>query len=180
MDLLEKVGTPMRRSEIAEKLGLESDEELEGLRRRLNAMERDGQLIRNRRGSFCLVNKKDLIAGRVIGHPDGFGFLKPDEGTGDLFLTPRQMRSLLHGDRAVVRLVGVDHRGRREGALVEVLERANRQVVGRLYIEHGVGFLTPDNKRLHLEIVIPEQDLGGAAHGQMVLAEIVEQPTKRT
>jgi ribonuclease R len=180
LELLKEVGTPMRRSEIAERLGLTGEDELEGLRRRLNAMERDGQLVRNRRGSFCLVNKKDLIAGRIIGHPDGFGFLKPDEGTDDLFLTPRQMRSLLHGDRAVVRLVGVDHRGRREGALVEVLERANKQIVGRLYLEHGVGFLTPDNKRLHLEVVIPEQDLGGAGHGQIVLAEIIEQPTKRT
>jgi ribonuclease R len=180
MELLKDVGTPMRRSEIAERLELTDDDELEGLRRRLNAMERDGQLVRNRRGSLCLVNKKDLIAGRIIGHPDGFGFLKPDEGTDDLFLTPRQMRSLLHGDRAVVRLVGVDHRGRREGALVEVLERANKQVVGRVYLEHGVGFLTPDNKRLHLEVVIPERDLGGATHGQIVVAEIVEQPTKRT
>ncbi len=177
---LEEQGVPMWRNELAEQLGLESEDDLEALRRRLNAMERDGQLVKNRRGAFCLVNERDLIAGRIIAHPDGFGFLKPDQGGDDLFLTPRQMRSLLHGDRAVVRVVGVDRRGRREGALVEVLERANHKVVGRLHIETGLGFVQPDNKRLHQEIVVPEAEWHGATHGQIVVAEIIEQPTKRT
>ncbi len=171
----------MWRSELAELLGLDPDEsEEEALRRRLNAMERDGQLVRNRRGAFCLVNKSDLIAGRIIAHPDGFGFLHPDQGGKDLFLTPRQMRTVLHGDRVVVRVVGVDGRGRKEGAVVEVLERANHNVVGRLHIEMGLGFVHPDNKRLHQEILVPEAELHGAQHGQIVVAEIVEQPTKRT
>ena len=180
LEELAALGAPAWRDELAERLGLSAEDELEALRRRLNAMERDGQLVRNRRGAFCLVNKEDLIAGRVIGHPDGFGFLKPDKGGDDLFLSPRQMRALLHGDRAVVRVVGVDHRGRREGAVVEVLEHANHQVVGRLYLEAGVGFVVPDNKKLHQDIVIPESELGGATDGQMVVAEIVEQPNKRT
>ena len=180
MQQLADFGAPMRRDELGEQLKLSSEEDIEALRRRLNAMERDGQLLRNRRGALCLVNKKDLIAGRVIGHADGFGFLKPDEGGEDLFLTPRHMRMLLHGDRAVVRVVGVDQRGRKEGAVVEVLERANHQVVGRLYLETGVGFVVPDNKRINQDIVIPAQDLNDAGHGQMVVAEIIEQPTKRT
>ncbi|MEJ2529909.1 MAG: ribonuclease R, partial [Gammaproteobacteria bacterium] len=180
MELLEQHGAPMWRNELSERLDLKSDEDIEALRRRMNAMERDGQLVRNRRGAFCLVNKSDLIAGRIIAHPDGFGFLKPDKGGSDLFLTPRHMRSLLHGDRAVVRVVGVDQRGRKEGALVEVLERANHKVVGRLHIEMGLGFVQPDNKRLHQEIAVPESEWNGATHGQIVVAEIVEQPTKRT
>ncbi len=180
MELLEQHGAPMWRDELAEHLDLESENDIEALRRRMNAMERDGQLVRNRRGAFCLVNKRDLIAGRIIAHPDGFGFLKPDQGGNDLFLTPRQMRTVLHGDRAVVRVVGIDQRGRKEGALVEVLERANHKVVGRLHIETGLGFVQPDNKRLHQEIVVPESEWAGATHGQIVVAEIVEQPTKRT
>ncbi|MCP3870311.1 MAG: ribonuclease R [Gammaproteobacteria bacterium] len=180
MELLAEFGAPLQRADLADRLKLADDDKIEALRRRLNAMVRDGQLVRNRRGAYCLVNRKDLIAGRVIGHPDGFGFLKPDEGGNDLFLSPRNMRQLLHGDRAVVRLVGVDHRGRREGAVVEVLERAHSQLVGRLYLEHGVGFVVPDNKRVHQDIVVPEADLQGAGHGQMVMVEILEQPTKRT
>jgi ribonuclease R len=180
MEQLADFGAPMGLDELAAALNLSKEEDLIALKRRVNAMERDGQLVRNRRGGFCLVNKKDLIAGRVIGHPDGFGFLKPDEGGDDLFLTPRQMRGLLHDDRAVVRVVGIDQRGRREGAVVEVLERGNRQVVGRIYQESGLGFVLPDNKRLHQEIVIPEGECNGAKDGQMVVAEITEQPTKRT
>lgn len=180
MELLADFGAPLQGAELRERLELSGDEQIEALRRRLNAMVRDGQLVRNRRNAYCLVNKKDLIAGRIIGHPDGFGFLKPDEGGDDLFLSPRSMRMLLHGDRAVVRLVGVDHRGRREGAVVDVLERAHTQVVGRLNLEAGVGFVVPDNKRIHQDIVVPERDLRDATHGQMVVAEIVEQPTKRS
>ncbi|MCB1760758.1 MAG: ribonuclease R [Gammaproteobacteria bacterium] len=180
LDELARFGAPLRLEALAQRLDLEHEDELEALRRRLNAMERDGQLIRNRRDGFCVVNKKDLIAGRVIGHKEGFGFLKPDEGGDDLFLSPRQMRPLLHGDRAVVRVVGIDSRGRREGAVVEVLERANREVVGRVYLEGGLGFVVPDNNRINQDLVVREEDLGGAGHGQMVVARIIEQPSKRS
>lgn len=177
---LASAGVPMAQQELASQLTLHNDDDLEALRRRLNAMERDGQVVRNRNGALCIVNSKDLIAGRVIGHPDGFGFLRPDEGGEDLFVSPRQMRQLLHNDRAVVRVVGLDRRGRKEAAVVEVLERGNQLVVGRLYMDQGVGFVVPDNKRLHQDIVIPEDNFNDAGHGQMVVAEIVQQPTKRT
>jgi len=179
LEHLAAAGVPLSQYEVAEQLLLHSEEDVEALRRRLNAMERDGQVVRNRKGGFCIVNSKDLIAGRVIGHPDGFGFLRSDEGGDDLFVSPRQMRQLLHGDRAVVRIVGQDRRGRMEAAVVEVLERANQSIVGRLYMDKGVGFVVPDNKRLHQDVVIPEGQFNGAGHGQMVVAVIVEQPTKR-
>lgn len=180
MQQLASFGAPLRLDKLAVMLDLSEADELEALSRRLHAMERDGQLIRNRRDGYCLVNKKDLIAGRVIGHKDGFGFLKPDVGSDDLFLSPRQMRSLLHGDRAVVRVVGVDQRGRREAALVEVLERANQVIVGRIYIDAGIGFVVPDNKRINQDLLVREADINGAAHGQIVVVEIVEQPSQRS
>ena len=177
MESIEDFGAPLDFQALAARLDLASEDDLEALRRRVSAMQRDGQLVRNRRGAYCLVNRTDLIAGRVIAHPDGFGFLKPDAGGEDLFLSSRQMRGVLHDDRAVVRVTGIDRRGRREGALVEVLERNTHQVVGRLFCEAGVGFVVPDNKRLTQEIVIPESGCAGATSGQMVVAEIVEQPT---
>jgi ribonuclease R len=143
-------------------------------------MVRDGQLLRNRREAFCLVNKRDLVAGRVIGHPDGFGFLKPDDGGDDLYLYPKEMRALFHGDRIVARVTGKDRRGRLEGAVVEILERGTSSVVGRLYSESGVGFVVPDHKRLTHDVIIPSDRLGGAEQGQIVVAEITDQPTKRT
>ena len=142
-------------------------------------MIRDGQIIKNRREGYIPVYEKDLISGRVIAHPDGFGFLTPDEGGDDIFLSGSEMRSLLHGDRAVIRIKGVDRRGRNEGALIEVIERANQTVVGRLAMESGAYFLIADNKRIHQDIIIPPDQLGSAALDQIVIASITQQPTRR-
>ena len=174
--LLEESGMPMGRNQVARALGLKDDQEREALRRRLRAMERDGQIIRNRRGGYGLVAKMDLVRGRVVGHPDGFGFLVPDEGGDDLFLSPREMQSVLHGDRILARGDGIDRRGRRAGAVVGGLERANTRVVGRYYLEGGVGFVVADNKRIAQDILIPPDQSYGARHGQIVTAELVEQP----
>ena len=175
--LLEENAAPLRYNEIAAALELTEEEQREALFRRLTAMERDGQVVRNRRGGYCVVNTLDLVAGRVIAHPDGFGFLKPDEGGDDLFLSARQMKPLWHGDRIVARVTGLDHRGRREGAVVEILERGVERLVGRLHVDAGVGFVVPDNKRQNHEVLVPAEHLAGAADRQMVLVEILEQPS---
>ena len=143
---------------------------------RLAAMERDGQVLTNRKRELCVVAKLDLIVGTVQGHPDGFGFLVPDEGGDDYFLSPREMHKVLHGDRAALRKTGTDRRGRPEGEIVEVLERANREIVGRLYEERGIWFVVAENRRINQDLLIPPGDLGGATPGQVVVAEIVEQP----
>lgn len=165
---------------LADTLQLASDIDLEALRRRVRAMERDGQIVCNRAGGWLPVNQSDLVRGRIIGHADGFGFLVPDEGGDDLFLSPRQMRTLMHGDRAVARVVGVDRRGRREGSVIEVLERNTQQVVGRLHLEGGIGFVVPDNKRLPQDVLVPADGLNGAQSGQIVVARIKQQPSKRS
>ncbi|RNE88861.1 ribonuclease R [Marichromatium sp. AB31] len=177
---MEEAGAPQSFEELTGVLGLDDEQDLIALERRLGAMVRDGQLVRNRNDAFCLVNKRDLIAGRVIGHPDGFGFLRPDAGGDDLYLYNKEMRTLFHGDRAVVRVSGRDRRGRLEGAVVEILERNTRSVVGRLYKESGVGFVMPDNKRLAHDVIIPSDRYAGADQGQIVVAEITDQPTRRT
>lgn len=179
LDYLEDCGGPRRREQIAEDLSIEGEEALEALRRRLRAMERDGQVVRNRRGGYGVIDKMDLVRGRVIGHPDGFGFLSREGGGDDIFLSPKEMRCLLHGDRALVRILGQDRRGRTEGALVEVLERANQEVVGRYFKEGGVGFIVPDNNRIHQDILVSTEDGGAAQDGQIVVAAIKEQPNRR-
>jgi ribonuclease R len=155
------------------------DERIEGLSRRLRAMERDGQIIRNRRGGYVPVTHAELVRGRVLGHRDGFGFLVPDEGGDDVFLSPRVMRALLNGDRAVVQVTGLDRRGRREGNLVEVIERANAEIVGRIVLEAGIAFVVPDHARMTQDVLIPMTDLNGARDGQIVRVALVEQPTLR-
>jgi len=177
--LLHEHAEPMPFDEIAGALGLEGEEQREALRRRLVAMVRDGQLLLNRREGYVPVDSQNLVRGRVIAHPDGFGFLVADMGGEDVFLGPREMRALLHGDRVVARVTGVDRRGRREGAVAEILERANQTVVGRIHAEAGVYTLVPDNSRIHQDILIPAEHIRESRHGQIAIAEIIEQPTPR-
>jgi len=178
LQFIEHAGQPMARKDIASAFSLNEEEQLEALRRRLRAMERDGQLLFNRGQRYCLVNNKDLIVGRIIGHADGFGFIRPDDGSDDLFLSPREMNPLMHNDRAIVRIVGIDKKGRREGAVVEIIERNTHQIVGRLYKEDGFTYVIPDNKNIAQTVLIQKGGAGKAKQGQIVIAEITEQPTK--
>ena len=143
------------------------------------AMQRDGQLVQNRKRGLVPVDDDALVAGRVSAHKDGFGFLVTDDDEADVFLHARQMRRVLHGDRIVVSITGTDRRGRREGRIVEVVERANDTLVGRLVIEHGVAFLSPDNRKIHQDLMLGADGLGGAKPGDMVVGEILEHPTDK-
>jgi ribonuclease R len=173
MDYMEKVGEPVSYEHLCEHLELTDDEDqLEALRRRLIAMARDGQLISNRRGVYGLADKMELIKGRIQGNKEGMGFFIPQDGSGDLFLSPGEMVKVFDGDIVLARVSGVDRRGRREGMIVEVLERRTTQVVGRFYHESGFGLVVPDNRRISQEILIPEKDIGKAKDGQFVVAEI--------
>lgn len=180
LDFLAAVNKPRGLNKIAEALGVTSTEARAALERRLQAMQRDGQVIRNRREGYGLARKMDLLRGTVIGHPDGFGFLRLDAGGDDLYLSAREMRSLLHGDVILARVRGIDRRGRREGALVEILERANRQVVGRYHRQADLGYVVPDNRRLHQDILIPPANAGKAEDGSYVVATLVRQPDKHS
>lgn len=177
MQQLAHMGKPLTLEKLAEVLHVTDKSLLEALRRRLKAMERDGQLIRNRRKEYGLAKKMNLVSGRVIGHRDGFGFLVPDDGGDDLYLSEREMRSLLHGDRILANIIGVDNRGRREGALVEILERNTHQVVGRFVKKQGITYVEPDNSRIRHIVLIPPRQRGGAKAGQIVVAKLLEQPT---
>ena len=177
LQILAERGVPMPFSELAAALDI-APHELDFFDRRLRAMERDGQVVRNRRDAYLLPAKADLIKGRVEGHPDGFGFLRRDDGQPDIFLGPKEMRELLHGDRVIVRIAGLDRRGRPEGKLVEVLERANSRVVGRVINEHGVMIVVPENRRLAQDILVAPGGRKKPEAGQIVTVELVEQPTK--
>jgi len=179
LQLLENEGKLLTREQLGEMFELTDDaDRVEGLRRRLRAMERDGQIIYTRRG-FAPVNKLDLIRGRIIGHAEGYGFLHPDEGGDDLYLSAKQMSKVMHGDRVVAHIVGYNRRGKADAAIVEVLEHAHQQVVGRFFSEHGACFLVPDNKRLNNDIIIPCDKSANAQNGQFVVATITQYPGKK-
>jgi len=175
LEVLNEAGVPMDEQDVSRQLDI-GKREREAFARRIAAMERDGQIMRNRRGDLCVVEKLDLIRGRVIGHKDGFGFLQREDGGPDLFLGPREMQKVLHGDRVMARISGMDRRGRPEGKIVEVLEHGQQRLVGRLRIEHGVTFVTAEDKRISQEFVVPAGEAGKAKAGQVVSVEIISQP----
>ncbi|QLQ24640.1 MAG: ribonuclease R [Dechloromonas sp.] len=172
-------GRPVTFGELTGVLDIAATEQ-EMFQRRLGAMEREGQLLRNRKGAYILPERASLTPGKVQGHPDGYGFLIPDDGSADIFLDQHQMAKVLHGDRALVRLTGVDRKGRPEGGIVEVTERANTRVVGRVLVEHGLVFVVPENKRIAQDILVPPEKRARIRpqSGQVVMVDIIEQPSK--
>ena len=174
--MLQEAGQPLAFDALCEALGVSKPSVSQALTKRLAAMVRDGQLLCNRAEEYCLLERLPLVVGTVTGHKDGFGFLRPEGGGDDVFLPFRQMRQVMHGDRIAVRTTGVGERGRKEGVLVEVLERRTRQVAGKYWSESGVGFIEPDNRRISHRIVIPAGASGGARSGDLVVADLVEPP----
>ncbi|HZW23231.1 ribonuclease R [Noviherbaspirillum sp.] len=178
LGILRTAATPQDVHSLAAALDVKP-EELDGLMRRLNAMERDGQIKPGRNGSYQLAHQSNFIEGRVNGHRDGYGFLTPEDGSEDIFLPEREMQKVLHGDRVQIRITGTDRRGRPEGTIVEVLERANTHVIGRLLNENGVWIVAPEDKRIGQDILLSGSP-GKAKTGQVVSVELIEQPSRYT
>ncbi|PLC49620.1 ribonuclease R [Pollutimonas subterranea] len=178
MQYLRSSETPMSSEDLAKALGTSVPLSV-GFDRRLNAMERDGQIFFNPQGQVVLNNKLEFIAGRVQGHRDGFGFLLRDDGGPDLFLSPREMLKVLHGDRVLAKPDG-EYRGKAEATIVEVIERRTNKLVGRFLKERASYIVVPEDQRIKHDILIPASDIGEAEPGQVVTVEIVQQPTRHT
>ncbi|MGL9759869.1 MAG: ribonuclease R [Symbiopectobacterium sp.] len=177
---IEKRNTPISRDELAADLELTTKEQQEALRRRLRAMERDGQLVFTRRQCYALPEKLDLLRGTVIGHRDSFGFLRVEGHKDDLYLSAEEMKRTMHGDVVLAQSLDADRKGRREGRIVRVLEPRTGQIVGRYFLDAGMGFVVPDDSRLSFDILIPQENINGARIGYMVVVELTQRPTRRT
>ena len=177
LEELNRAAMPLMPDELVERLGL-GKRERTAFEAALTVLEATGRIVKNRAGAVLAAKKLSLLSGRVEGHRDGHGFLVPDEGGESVFLSSPEMRQVLHGDRASVKVTGRDPRGRPVGEIVDVLERGNRRVVGRLHAEHGVLFLVPEDRRIAQDILVPPAEVGKAKAGQVVTVELVSQPSK--
>jgi len=176
LGIFRSVNAPLDPQSLGKTLQVHADS-MDVLVRRLKAMERDGQLKSDAGGIFRLADQSALVAGRVTSHRDGFGFVIPDEPGADLFLPEKEMQKVLHGDRVMVRVVGTDRRGRPEGTIVEVTQRANTHVIGRLVQESGTWVVAPEDQRISQDILIIGS-VGKAKAGQVVSVELTEQPQR--
>ena len=179
LDFLAESRGPLTHEELCEELSISDERAYEAIRRRLIAMERDGQLIKNRSYAYGALEKMNLIKGRVIGHPDGFGFVSPVVGETDLYLSSRQMKKVLDGDEVLVRVSGKDHRGRQEATIVEVVKHRTSSLVGRFFVESNTKFVRPDNPKISQDIIIPVGQENNAQPGQIVIVKINQQPSKK-
>ncbi len=170
--------SPCTANDIAEALAIKRQER-EGFFRRLAAMERDGQIRLDSRGHYQLAHPSNFVAGRVQGHRDGYGFLIRDDGQDDLFLPQGEMQKVMHNDRVLARIVGYDRRGRPEGHIVEVTDRANRRVIGRLLNENGAMIVAPEDKRIGHDILVT-QNPKKAKVGQVVVVELTDFPSRHS
>ncbi|NMH65276.1 ribonuclease R [Shewanella salipaludis] len=176
LDYLRSQKSPITRDNIAVALQITEEDQLEALRRRLRAMERDGELVFTRGQSYGLPERMDLLSGTVIGHRDGFGFFKPDEGGDDLYISNRDMQMYFHGDKVLAQKAGVDRRGRGEARLVRLIEPRSAALVGRYHVDSGMAFVVADDKRITQEILIAGEDKNGARHGDVVVVELTRRP----
>ena len=117
------------------------------------------------------------IEGTVLGHRDGHGFVRRDDGAADIFLAPNEMRAVLHLDRVKVRVLRLDRKGRPEGRVVEIIERPPQPIIGRLLQEGGIWLVAPEDKRYGQDVLIPKAATGQAKVGQVVVVELTELPS---
>lgn len=181
LDFLKTAGVPMNRNDLFEALQLKGEDQYEGLRRRLRAMERDGQLVFTRRQCYALPEEQELVKGYVIGHKDGHGWVRPEGSINkenDILLPHHQMRSLIHGDYVLVQPTDNSKRGRREGRLVKVLEECTNQIVGRFFLEYERAYVVPDDSRISQDILIPNEHKAGARMGNVVVIEITDRGSR--
>lgn len=179
LSYLEKIAKPANLDNIAQAMELTSEERKDALHRRLRAMERDGQLIFTRRKCYALPEKLAMVKGSVIAHRDGFGFLRVEGQPDDYFLSPEQMRKTLQGDVVLAQPMGSQYRGKSEARIVRVLEPRNNQIVGRYFIEEGIGFVVPDDSRLNFDILITEKPPQTVRMGTVVVVELLKRPEYR-
>src|SRR6187551_623839 len=173
---MEKAGKPLTLEALAPGFGIRTEQHRRALEARMRAMVRDGQLLRNRADEFCLTGHLDVVTGKVLAHRDGFGFLRPDDGSDDLYLAAREMQLLWDGDRIAARATDTP-RGR-EGHVVEILARGKTRIVGHFRRERGIDFVLESGES-RTEVLIARGEAHGAKPGDIVNVEVLEYPSKR-
>jgi ribonuclease R len=172
---MEQVGQPLKLEALAPRFGIRTEQHRRALEARMRAMVRDGQLLRNRADEYCLTGHLDVVTGTVLAHRDGFGFLRPDDGSADLYLAAREMQILWDGDRVAAR-ANETSRGR-EGHVVEILARGKTRIVGQFRRDRGIDSVLESGDS-RTEVLIARGEAHGAKPGDIVSVDVLEYPSK--
>jgi len=167
---------PLLLKELMQQLDLPLEARRE-VRDLLRALIQEGQIVKVRGNRYGLPDKMNLVAGRLKGHRDGYGFILPEEeGETDVYIAERRMNGAMNGDRVVARIEGFKSGGRREGAIIRILERAHLSLVGRFEIGRRYSFVIPSDKRIRQDLVVLPDNTLSAKNGDIVSARILVYP----
>ncbi|TKB47923.1 ribonuclease R [Thalassotalea mangrovi] len=181
LSLIEEKGYPLTFAQICKILAYKDENQKIALKRRLRAMENAGQLVFTKFKQYAKASEATIITGEIIGHRDGFGFLKPDKGDKDLFIPFHEMRNVIHGDIVEARVVeSADGKGKQEVKILDVIVPRKDGIIGRLFVENHTLVVVPEDARITHEIIIPQDKRDAARHGQMVIVELLQRPSKRS
>jgi len=175
----EQAYKPMDINELASSFGINKSE-IKDFKDILKFMEKEGSVVKNRANLYGLPEKMGLVAGRLQGHPRGFGFVIPDEGGADIFVVSSSMNGAMHGDRVLAKVLKEENKSKkREGEIVRVTERVNKTIIGIYEENKTFGFVIPEERRIQQDIFVPAEHANGATHGDIVIVEITDWPEKR-
>ncbi len=178
LQFMKEEDRPLLLREILRRLGLGKEQRREA-RECLRDLADEGKVVRIRGNRFGLPAKMNLVVGRVKTHPDGYGFVLPEkEGEEDIFISPRNLKEAMNGDRVVARIESIRKKGK-EGSVIRILERKTRKVVGKFMRGKNYSYIIPEDERILQEIFIPEGETRRARPNQIVVAEITQYPTER-
>lgn len=178
-----KAYRPLTLVELAQALGLgPKKKDRRVLERLIKELTAAGKVVETRTHRFGVPHRMNLVVGRLQGHPKGYGFVIPDrEDQDEVFIPPAALGTAMHNDRVIARVSqrADGHDRRAEGEIIRILERANREIVGRLDSYGKYGFVSPMDPRLHFEIFIPPKGMAPAQTGDVVIVEILSWPDRR-
>lgn len=175
--LREDAGRPASLKDIGGRFGI-SKANRAPLLKLLDDLVATGEIVRIKGGRYGVPSKMNLVTGRLQAHPDGFGFVLPDEGGEDVFIRAKGINDAMHGDHVVARVEGQKPGGKRDGSLIRIIERAHKTVIGRYEKGKKFGYVVAEEKRILQDIYIPKSEDMGASDGDVVLVEITSYPMK--
>jgi ribonuclease R len=176
----EKAYKPVTDLELIQALNIDM-EEADLFLKTLCHMEKDGLVVKNRRGRYGIPERMNLIVGTLEGHPGGYAFLIAEsQDEEDVYISRENTNGALHGDRVIVRpKIRVKGDAKREGEVIRILRRAKKKVVGTLEKGKNFSFVIPDDKRFFYDIYVPRENTSGAKTGQKVVVRITNWPERR-
>ncbi|MDO8446344.1 MAG: ribonuclease R [Deltaproteobacteria bacterium] len=176
LEVIKEANRPVALRELARGLKVKEKDKRK-LKALVSELLIEGALVKTKEQMIGLPKKMDLVTGKVSCHRDGYAFVIPEEGEGDVYIPPRHLREVMHGDKVLVRVEHVKKDGKKEGKVVRILERGLVSVVGRFEAEKGHGYVIPTEQKILQDILIPKGQAGKAKDGQIVVAEIISYPT---